>query len=117
VGEPGHLAVADQLIEADTGNMVPGTPILWSIRPERVTLIESGGLDGTLVDIADVGTAVDLFVAVAPGLELQVRATQWRDFELGDPCHLALPSEAITVWRADPALSAQPAARSRHSSL
>jgi molybdate transport system permease protein len=116
VQSSGWINAAGAEIAAVTGDLPAGTPVLWSIRPESMTLLESGGLRGTLADIADVGGAVDLFVTIAPNLELRVRTTQWRDFEVGDPCHLALPSEAISVWPAEPALSGRPAALSRHSS-
>ena len=102
-----HRAVveSDGWIDADgariavsTGDMVPSTPVLWSIRPERVSLLDSGGLSGTFSDVADVGTSVDLFISIAAGLEIQARTSERRGFEIGDPCHIELPSEAISVW-------------------
>jgi ABC-type sulfate/molybdate transport systems ATPase subunit len=85
-------------IAASTGGLAPATPVLWSIRPERVTLLDSGGISGTFSDVADVGTAVDLFISIARGLEIHARTTEERRFEIGDRCHIQLPSEAISVW-------------------
>ena len=85
-------------IAVSTGDMVPSTPVLWSIRPERVSLLDSGGLAGTFSDVADVGTSVDLFISIAAGLEIQAQTTERRGFEIGDPCHIELPTEAINVW-------------------
>jgi hypothetical protein len=85
-------------IAASTGELAPATPVLWSIRPERVTLLDSGGISGTFSDVADIGTAVDLFISIARGLEIHARTTEGRRFEIGDRCHIQLPSEAISVW-------------------
>jgi ABC-type sulfate/molybdate transport systems ATPase subunit/ABC-type sulfate transport system permease component len=85
-------------IAASTGELAPATPVLWSIRPERVTLVDSGGVSGTFSDVADVGIAVDLFISIARGLEIHARTTERRRFEIGDSCHIQLPSEAISVW-------------------
>ncbi len=102
-----HRAVveSDGWIDADgvriavsTGDMLPSTPVLWSIRPERVSLLDSGGLAGTFSDVADVGTSVDLFISIAPGLEIQAQTLERRGFEIGQPCHVELPGEAISVW-------------------
>jgi ABC-type sulfate/molybdate transport systems ATPase subunit/ABC-type sulfate transport system permease component len=85
-------------IAAPTGELAPATPVLWSIRPERVTLLDAGGLLGTFSDVADVGTAVDLFVSIAADLEIHARTTERDRFEIGGSCHIELPSEAISVW-------------------
>jgi ABC-type sulfate/molybdate transport systems ATPase subunit len=85
-------------IAASTADMVPSTPVLWSIRPERVSLVDSGGLPGTFSDVADMGTSVDLLIEIATGLEIQAQMIEPRGFEIGDPCYVELPSEAISVW-------------------
>ena len=63
-------------IGASTEDLAPATPVLWSIRPEHVTLLDAGGLSGTFSDVADVGTAVDLFISIAAGLEIHARTTE-----------------------------------------
>jgi len=85
-------------ISASTEDLAPATPVLWSIRPEHVTLLDSGGLPGTFSDVADVGTAVDLFISIAEGLEIHARTTERHGFQIGERCHIELPSAAITVW-------------------
>jgi molybdate transport system permease protein len=67
----GRINADGVLIAVESGDISPGTAVLWSIRPERITLRSSGGLAGTFTDIADVGTAVDLFIALGTGLEIQ----------------------------------------------
>ncbi len=86
------------LIAVETGEIPSGTPVLWSIRPERIALRQSGGLLGTFTDVADVGTAVDLFISLSAGLEIQARTVGPVAFEIGDMCHVDLPPEAITLW-------------------
>jgi ABC-type Fe3+/spermidine/putrescine transport system ATPase subunit/ABC-type sulfate transport system permease component len=86
------------LIAVESGDISPGTAVLWSIRPERVSLRSSGGLTGTFTDVADVGTAVDLFISLTEHLEIQARSVVHDEFEIGDPCHVDLPPEAITLW-------------------
>jgi molybdate transport system permease protein len=87
-------------IAVDTGTLTTGAAVLWSIRPERVSLLSSGGLAGTLADVADVGTSIDLFISITPELEIQARQEDPADFRIGDPCWVELPHQAIAVWPA-----------------
>jgi ABC-type sulfate/molybdate transport systems ATPase subunit/ABC-type sulfate transport system permease component len=98
VDSDGWIDAEGVRIAASTGELAPATPVLWSIRPERVTLLDTGGLPGSFIDIADVGTAVDLFISIATGLEIHARTTERGGFEVGSPCRLELPNEAISVW-------------------
>jgi molybdate transport system permease protein len=98
IDSDGWIAAEGVRIAASTGALAPATPVLWSIRPERVSLLDSGGISGTFSDVADVGIAVDLFISMAAGLEIQARTTERPEFEIGDRCHVDLPSEAISVW-------------------
>jgi len=59
-------------------------------------------LSGTLNDVADVGTAWDLFVALSPHLELQVRTTEPFSLAVGDHCRVVLESAYLTVWPVQP---------------
>ena len=102
------------LIAVETDSLAPGTPILWSIRPERISVspwVEPEGspdgapsvvLTGTLTDIADVGTSVDLFIAIADKVELEARTPHRVDVEVGERCRVALSAEDITIWPAPP---------------
>ena len=96
------------LIEVST-ELVPGTAVWWSIRPERVSVVAAADFDarphdarpslfGQLSDIADVGTALDLFVAITLGIEIQVRTSELIDLQVGDRCRVILPPEAISIW-------------------
>jgi ABC-type Fe3+/spermidine/putrescine transport system ATPase subunit len=94
----GWLNADGVLIAVESDDIAPGTAVLWSIRPERVSLRPSDGVPGTFTDIADVGTAVNLFISLTEHLEIQARAVDQVEFEVGDACHVDLPPEAITLW-------------------
>jgi molybdate transport system permease protein len=96
------------LIAVESGDISPGTAVLWSIRPERVLLPATGGLAGTVTDVADVGTAVDVFISLTLHLEIQARVVGQVDLEAGSPCHVELPTEAITVWPEAPGVPGVP---------
>lgn len=98
VTSEGWITAGGALIAVDSGTLAPGTPVLWNIRPERVSLLPSGGLDGTFVDVADVGTSVDLYISITPQLEIQARQEDPVGFRIGDVCRVGLPREAIAVW-------------------
>ena len=85
-------------IEVDPMQMVPGSAVLWTIRPEDVLLTPVGTHVGTLTDVVDVGTAFDLFVALSPNIEIQVRITDTEPPAAGDSCRLSFPLEALSVW-------------------
>jgi len=106
----GRIEANGALITVDAGLLVRGTPVLWSIRPEHVSVSgwegssasardeRMGVLTGTLTDVADIGTAIDLFVAIAPEIELRARSPHPVDLEVGALCRVELAADAITLW-------------------
>jgi molybdate transport system permease protein len=102
------------LIAVSDTDLAPGTPVLWSVRPERVSVLAASrpgeltsieanaALEGTVRDIADVGTAVDLFVTMNPDLELQARVPEPVDLRVGDRCRIELAPSTITLWAQAP---------------
>jgi ABC-type sulfate/molybdate transport systems ATPase subunit/ABC-type sulfate transport system permease component len=101
-----HAVVeSDSLINSDgvpiaveAAGISAGTSVLWSIRPERVTLETASGLAGVFADVADVGTAVDLFISLSAHLEIQARTVEHAGYEIGGTCLVGLPPDAITLW-------------------
>jgi molybdate transport system permease protein len=99
-------------IAVDTGELPLGAAVLWSIRPERIRVSASSighetasqtpgaWLAGTLMDVADVGTALDLFVEIAPGVEIQARTPDPVELVAGARCRVELPFDAISLWSA-----------------
>jgi ABC-type sulfate/molybdate transport systems ATPase subunit len=95
----GQIATDGIAIAADTASLSPGTPVLWSIRPEQIVMGEMGRLSGTVSDVVDVGHSVNVFIALTQTLELQVRTINAIELGIGQRCQIELPRQAINVWR------------------
>jgi molybdate transport system permease protein len=119
VASRGAVNAHGTMIEVDTGELASGAAVLWCVRPERVIIsrahhdpsTQRGRLGcasrATVVDIADVGTAVDYFVVLDGQLEIQARRPEPIDLREGSPCWIEMSSDAISLWpasRAEPAL-------------
>jgi molybdate transport system permease protein len=125
VAEPGVLAVgapdagdtAGLLISADTAGLPVGEEVLWTIRPDHITVL-AGAADGPGVypaevdDVADIGTLTTLTLRLRTGQddapELRVRTTAAVTVAPGDPCAVRLPPADITAWPAARALADEP---------
>ena len=134
VAEPGVLAVgapdagapypgaaagdrAGLLISADTAGLPVGEEVLWTIRPDHITVL-AGAADGPGVypaevdDVADIGTLTTLTLRLRTGQddapELRVRTTAAVTLAPGDPCAVRLPPADITAWPAARALADEP---------
>jgi molybdate transport system permease protein len=134
VAEPGVLAVgapdagapypgeaagdtAGLLINADTEGLPVGEEVLWTIRPDHITVL-AGAADGPGVypaevdDVADIGTLTTLTLRLRTGQddapELRVRTTAAVTLAPGDPCAVRLPPADITAWPAARALADEP---------
>ena len=117
-GSGGAARTAEEaglLIAADTGGLPAGAEVLWTIRPDHITVLpaSAGGADGPAVypaevdDIADIGTlttvTVRLRAADDEAPELRVRTTAALTLQPGDACQVRLPPADITAWPAAPA--------------
>ena len=104
------MQVGDAVLTVPTTALGQGTPVYWSIPPERVALSfenspphmrePSEVLPGTLSDVADSGRTYDLFVDIGAGQEMVVRTWDAINAHRGAPCSLTLDSEMITLWPA-----------------
>jgi molybdate transport system permease protein len=104
VTAPGLLEAEGFSLAVEAGDLAAGTPVLWSIRPDRVGVTLGSGVAGTVVDVIDTGTGIDLYVAVSPSVEIQARtSSDVGDLRVGQGVTLDLPRDALTVW---PALDA-----------
>jgi molybdate transport system permease protein len=100
VTAPGVLTAGTAALNADTGGLAVGTAVLWSIRPEHVAVAADGDHAATVLDVADVGTAVTVTIAVADGPVLRARTIEQVSLDVGDPCRVTLPPAAVTLWPA-----------------
>jgi hypothetical protein len=121
-GEAGPCDAANLVIAAETGNLPVGADVLWTIRPDHITVLPgtagrdaandgTGGPEtypATVEDVADIGTLTTLTVRLGTGSdqapELRVRTTAVVTLAPGDPCLVRLPPADITAW---PAVSAK----------
>jgi molybdate transport system permease protein len=94
----GVITAGTAPITAGTGELHPGTQVLWSIRPEHVTVGRDGDHPATVLDVADVGTAVTITVQLDGGPVLRARAIEPVTVETGETCRVTLPPGAITLW-------------------
>jgi molybdate transport system permease protein len=77
-----------------------GTAVLWSIRPERVSLAPRGPYRANVADAVDLGTTVELLLRIGDGLELRARPGTAVRAEWGEQLWIDLPTDAINVWPA-----------------
>jgi len=135
VAEPGVLAVggpvgdgagsrddAGLLVAAETSGLRVGADVLWTIRPDHITVLPGGAGNGSasngsasagetypavVDDVADIGTLTTLTVRLRtgqdPAPELRVRTTALVTLAPGDACVVRLPPADITAWPAAPA--------------
>jgi ABC-type Fe3+/spermidine/putrescine transport system ATPase subunit len=113
---PGELTVGGTgngpglRVMARTDDLPAGAAVLWTIRPDHVTVLAGTVLAGTGVypavvdDIADIGTLTILTVRLRTGQdeepELRVRTTAAPSLEPGDHCSVRLNPADITAWPA-----------------
>jgi ABC-type sulfate/molybdate transport systems ATPase subunit/ABC-type sulfate transport system permease component len=110
VVEPGAISVGTLRISAPTGDHALGSEILWTIRPDHITLTDRDGYPCIVEDVADIGTMTTLTVRLASGPdapELRIRTTAQVTLEPGDPCLVRLDPADITLWPAAPSRSGQ----------
>ena len=98
VTEPGVITSGEVRIVASTGDLPPGSGILWTIRPEHVAIAAHGAYPAMVDDVADTGTITTVTVRLSGGPELRVRTTDPSGPGPGDPCGVDLDQAAITVW-------------------
>jgi molybdate transport system permease protein len=99
-------------IAAGTGSLPVGTAVLWTIRPDHVTVVPgtvgwptaegTGHYPCVVEDVADIGTLTTLTVRLPGDQELRVRTTAQVAVAPGDACLVRLPTADITAWPVEP---------------
>ena len=95
----------------ETGDLVPGTPVLWRVRPNDVAVSaaatgrgparsESNVLGGRLDDLAWLGGRVEARVALAPGLVIEADGEDLAETALGTPLQITVAPRAVKMWAA-----------------
>lgn len=106
----GLVTGAGTLLAIDVPDLAPEATVLWKVRPERIgigpepasTPLEPEVVEfsGTIVDLADIGTALEVVVRVDNDLELQVRRVEPLDLAVGERCTLRMRRSDVEVWSA-----------------
>jgi molybdate transport system permease protein len=108
-GSDDGSAVPGLRIAAATGSLPAGTPVLWTIRPDHVTVVPLAWGDtaddtelypSVVDDVADIGTLTTLTVRLPGDQDLRVRTTAQVTVAPGDACLVRLPAADITAWPA-----------------
>lgn len=99
------IAIEGQTLATVHHDVPEGQSVLWSIRPEYVSLseLEEAGsavtrptLTATVVDVVDLGSTLLATIAISD-VELQVR-TASRDVQVATEYGVRMPASAISVW-------------------
>jgi ABC-type Fe3+/spermidine/putrescine transport system ATPase subunit/ABC-type sulfate transport system permease component len=101
------MDVGGLLLEVPATDIEVGAAVWWSIAPERVIVSPAdndpvpdgdNALEGTVVDVADMGSTYDIFVSLVDGVELVARTRGALDVEVGARCRIQLERAAIALW-------------------
>ena len=75
VAEPGGVRCGHVVLEADAHGAAHGQPVLWGVRPEQVRLHPGGRYEAEVVDVASLGSAAAVTLALDGG-HLHVRTSE-----------------------------------------
>jgi ABC-type Fe3+/spermidine/putrescine transport system ATPase subunit/ABC-type sulfate transport system permease component len=88
------------VLQASTHTLAAGTKVVWSVRPERISLVADGQYRATLLDDVDLGAVRELVVRIGGHLELLIRTDHSRRLNLGESYGIDIAAGDIHVWAA-----------------
>lgn len=97
----GGIVCGDVAFDAVTGELAPGAPLWWCIRPEQVVVGPEGDLAAEVVDVLDLGSTSEVVLRVSGDFVLRARGRDVSQFSAGERCRIMLPPSAIAVWPRD----------------
>jgi ABC-type Fe3+/spermidine/putrescine transport system ATPase subunit/ABC-type sulfate transport system permease component len=97
---PGLISADGEVLRASTHTLAAGSDVVWSVRPERISLRPDGEYEATLLDDVDLGAARELLVRLGGRLELLVRTDRGRALNPRERCTIDIPAADIHVWAA-----------------
>jgi molybdate transport system permease protein len=95
---PGCVASNGAGIHAPTGELAEGREVIWSIRPERISVCPDGEYGAVLLDCIDLGSVRELTISLDGTLELTVRTSDSPRFSNGEAVSVTLAPEDISIW-------------------
>jgi ABC-type sulfate/molybdate transport systems ATPase subunit/ABC-type sulfate transport system permease component len=103
----GAIRSGSVLVRAGSG-LAPGNEVLWRVPAEQVRLSPywtgdrgPGLFSAVVLDVVDLGTIVEVTIALAGGLWLRSRSTDPFRPAIGSDCVARLDPTAVTAWRVD----------------
>src|SRR5262249_23966717 len=97
---PGAIDSNGLAVRARTRALGPGSEVVWSVRPERISLTPDGHYEATLIDDVDLGATRELLVSIGNYLELLIRTDRRCPLEIKAHYRIDIPAEDIHVWPA-----------------
>ena len=98
---PGRIAAGGVALAVGPTTAPVGAPLLWSVLPECVLFGPDQPIEGTVVDLADLGTAAEVTVA-AGSLTLVARTPVTSGLPAaGSRCRLGFAPDSVRVWVPD----------------
>ena len=94
---PSTIRVGGQVVETRPHGIAEGAAVIWSVRPEDVSVTALSAVVGMIADRVDLGSAVLLTVTVE-SIELQVRAAAEAVAADATTCPVSMSATAISVW-------------------
>ncbi len=92
--EQGH-----RYIKTET-DLSAGTTVLWSVRPNQVTITQDGGYPAHVTDVVQLGTSAAVTVQLDNGPDLQAWMADSDRVEVDAPCTVTIDPHVISVWTA-----------------
>jgi molybdate transport system permease protein len=96
--QSGTVEVSGIRVSMETGDLSPGTELLWCIRPEEVRIGTDGDLRATVIDSVNLGVSRRVLVALGDELEVEAVSSGWADLVVGSSCTVTLPPTSIRLW-------------------
>jgi ABC-type sulfate/molybdate transport systems ATPase subunit/ABC-type sulfate transport system permease component len=97
---PGLISANGEVLEASTDTLTAGSDVVWSVRPERISLTPDGKYEARLLDDVDLGAARELVVCLGGHLELLIRTDGRPAVDLKARYRIDIPAADIHVWAA-----------------
>lgn len=94
---PSSIRLDGHVIETGPHGVPADAAVVWSVRPEDVSVTAISALSGTIDDRVDLGSTVLLTVTVG-GSELQVRAPADAVPANATKCPVSMAAAAVSVW-------------------
>ncbi len=85
-------------IQTAASGLTQGSEVLWCVRPERISVDQTGAYEAIVCDDIDLGSTRELTVMLAGGLELTMRTSVRAEPAIGERLRLEIAPEDVVVW-------------------